>query len=241
MTVVDPETQTAAPDPGIDLPIAPICPYLISADGAWRSASVARDHRCGAVAPAAPVTAEKQRRLCLVAEHVRCATFEAAEASRPVGRERDALSARPIARTTPVVLDQGRLAIDLPRLLADRGSGQTILIALLGLAFLALMLGRSTGGGIPAIGAQTPGPSAVGATALTPPATPTASPTASPVASPTTAPTPTAAATRTYKVRSGDTLVSIARKFDTTAKKIRRLNGLEAGATLRVGQVLQIP
>ena len=44
-----------------------------------------------------------------------------------------------------------------------------------------------------------------------------------------------------YKVKSGDTLVGIAAKFDTTPKAIAKLNGLTNPSALKVGQVLQIP
>ena len=46
--------------------------------------AVAREHRCGAVAPPAPLATEKQRRLCLTPDYPSCATFEAARAARPI-------------------------------------------------------------------------------------------------------------------------------------------------------------
>ena len=47
--------------------------------------------------------------------------------------------------------------------------------------------------------------------------------------------------TRTYKIKSGDTLVGIAAKFGTTPKAIAKLNGLTNPAALKVGQTLKIP
>lgn len=45
---------------------------------------------------------------------------------------------------------------------------------------------------------------------------------------------------RRYKVKSGDTLSVIARKYHTTVSKIKRANGLRSDL-IRVGQVLKIP
>jgi LysM repeat protein len=47
--------------------------------------------------------------------------------------------------------------------------------------------------------------------------------------------------TRTYTVRSGDTLSSIAVKFGTTVAAIASLNNIENINLIRVGQVLKIP
>lgn len=48
------------------------------------------------------------------------------------------------------------------------------------------------------------------------------------------------ASLETYTVKSGDTLYSIAKKFDTTVEKIKSQNSLNADA-LTVGQMLKIP
>src|SRR6267378_3544076 len=107
-----------------------ICPYLVVDGESWRSASPSRDHRCGAVAPPAPLAADKQRRLCLSDRHAGCATFLAAS-SRPLasgfsdspetagtGDSGTSSSPKPggetvtrwsLARTAPVVLDHGRI------------------------------------------------------------------------------------------------------------------------------------
>src|SRR5215471_3240723 len=131
MTAVDPDARPASP-PGVE-PSKPrsltgICPYLAAVEGGWRSSGVAREHRCRAVAPPAPLAAEKQRRLCLTGDYPMCATFEAARAARPV------------------VLDHGRLSVGSPTLRADRTTVQVILIALLVLAFAAIVLARVASG-----------------------------------------------------------------------------------------------
>jgi LysM repeat protein len=68
--------------------------------------------------------------------------------------------------------------------------------------------------------------------------------TPSPTASGDTTPvTPAPAATtnpETYTVVSGDTLWGIAHKFNTSIKKIKKLNGLTKN-NLKIGQVLKIP
>lgn len=47
-------------------------------------------------------------------------------------------------------------------------------------------------------------------------------------------------AAETYTVQSGDSLWSIARKYDTTVAKLLELNGLSENATLKIGQVLKV-
>jgi LysM repeat protein len=49
-----------------------------------------------------------------------------------------------------------------------------------------------------------------------------------------------APAYRTYKVKSGDSLSTIAAKFHTTVSKIKKANGLRSDL-IRIGQVLKIP
>jgi LysM repeat protein len=253
MTAVDPDTRPSPPATG-DTPPDPsltgMCPYLVTVDGAWRSTTVAREHRCGAVSPAAILAAEKQRRLCLTADHVSCATFEAARTTRPGGVERTPTLPRPVARTTPVVLDHGRITMAMPSLRSERLSGQAIVVILLALAFAAILAARLTAGGAPAVvdGASSPTPAiSFGASH---PATvrpsgssaPSSASTSSPGASGAAASAqPSAVGTRTYKVKSGDTLVGIAAKFGTTPKAISKLNGITNPSALKVGQILQIP
>lgn len=48
-------------------------------------------------------------------------------------------------------------------------------------------------------------------------------------------------ATTKYRIKKGDTLSSIARTHRTTISKIRKVNGLEKNAVLRIGNVLKVP
>lgn len=243
-------------------PAYAVCPYLLSADGAWRSSTAAREHRCTAVSPASPLAAEKQRRLCLTADHVSCATFVAAtEARTAVHRPVDLR--RPIARTTPLVLDQSRLAVAMPAIASTPLARQGAFIGLLGLAFAAVLIARlATGGGaetgvvIP-VGSGSPAPAAtdsavadnqatptpkatIAAPAATPKATAKPTPTLPPTG-PSASPTASGAAPTTYKVKRGDTLSGIAAKVGTTVKVLVELNNIKDPSKLHVGQILKLP
>ena len=148
-----PGALPGAPSPAAAIdPVKTICPYLLSADGAWRSSTAAREHRCTAVTPAAPLAAEKQRRLCLTVSHGACATYIAATEARSAVH-RETTTRRPITRTTPVVLDHGRLAVALPAMGRSPSVGQAALVALLAVAFVAVLVARLASGGGSAPGA----------------------------------------------------------------------------------------
>jgi membrane-bound lytic murein transglycosylase D len=51
----------------------------------------------------------------------------------------------------------------------------------------------------------------------------------------------TGSATVRYRVRSGESLWTISRDYQTTVAKLRSLNGIEVSETLRVGQVILVP
>lgn len=98
-------------------------------------------------------------------------------------------------------------------------------------------------GGVVAEPKPTPTPS--------PTATPKPTTTPKPTVSPTTTPRPTVSATATasptrsatvsYTVVSGDTLLSIARKFSVSTASIAVANAITNPNSLRIGQVLKIP
>ncbi len=270
-------TEIGAPRP-VTLPVTPataaVCPYLMSADGRWRASTPAREHRCTVVTPPAVLAAEKQRRLCLTPEHVGCSTYLAALAATHQTVDRDAPGSaqdprrhvRPVARTVPLLLDHGRLAIGVPGMPTERGAGQSGLVALMAVAFAAIVVARLSGGGpgltpaevgvgasaSPSVAASAPptiapaasvAPVASGGPAASGPA-PTLVPTEvqpTPVPSQASAAPPASSTPTTYKVRSGDTLGAIAREFGTTAKVLMQLNGIDNPRLLHVGQVLQLP
>jgi LysM repeat protein len=261
-------TDSALPRPALSPStpaIAAICPYLMSSDGGWRASTPAREHRCTVVTPPAILAAEKQRRLCLTAEHVGCSTYLAA--TNPTGSD-EAVSAvaaghyptRPVTRTAPLVLDHGRLAFGLPTLRGERGTGQQGgLVALMGVAFAAIVFARISAGGPGLTPVQ-----AVGGAAASPSSAADPAPTVRPAATdapertlvptevePSATPAPAeaseapsdapSAAARTYTVRSGDTLMGIAGEFGTTVAELMELNSIENARLLRVGQVLELP
>jgi LysM repeat protein len=253
----DPATAPAAAVARAIDPVKTICPYLLSADGAWRSSTAAREHRCTAVSPPAPLAAEKQRRLCLTVSHGACATYVAATEARTDGH-RDTPTRRPVSRTTPVVLDHSRLAVAIPAMSRSPSVGQAALVALLAVAFVAVLVARlasgggSSPGGLVSQGSPTPAAQATEGAAATHAATPKPSARATPVPQETVEPSPTLVPTEvspspsasdrpaTYIVKRGDTLSGIAATFGTTVKKLVALNKIADPSKLHVGQVLKL-
>jgi LysM repeat protein len=242
-----------------------LCPYLVADGSEWRSASPSRDHRCGAVAPPVALAVDKQRRLCVTNRHVSCPTFLAATAqpgratahtatpdpaahgsrrnARPGG---DTVTRWSIGRTAPVLLDRGHGPAAVASLLRVR-SPQLILVVVVAVAFIAIAAARLSGGVAPLRGvspAASPVPAAVVAAA--PSAEPSlAPPSEAPAATPVVTPAPTLPATtnstRTYRVKRGDTLYVLARRFRTSVSTLQRLNGLGSSTTLHAGDVLKLP
>jgi len=223
-----------------------LCPYLVSAGGAWRTAAPSRNHRCGAVQPPAPQSTDKQRRYCLSVDHVECPMFRAARAARatsliaggePMAVDGADRARRPLARTAPVLLEPPRLVDQAVRLRFDRAPGQVALIGLMVFAFAVVALARFTAGGAAAV---SPSPSMA---ALAPSRAPTPTP-LRPSASVGASSGPSASVApsvrTTYKVKKGDTLLAIARTYSTSPAKIRAANGMTSSA-LKIGQVLKIP
>jgi LysM domain len=223
-----------------------LCPYLVSADGAWRVAAPSRDHRCSAVDPAAPQTTDKQRRHCLTPAHVDCSMFRAARSARAshlvAGADPTLVDGadrrrRPLARTAPILLEPPRLVDQAVRLRFDRAPGQAALIGLMVVAFAVVALARLAGGGSAPVGSTAPSVVAV-LPSRSPTPTPRPSPSVEGSVPPSVSPSPSIRAT--YTVKKGDTLLAIARRFSTTAARIRAANGMTS-SSLKIGQVLKIP
>jgi LysM repeat protein len=171
----------------------------------------------------------------------------------------------PPVRSIPLTLEPSRGHTAALPAKPGRAGGQALLVGLMVLAFLVLVIARtsapsqapsSSPGASGASGAIEASPSAIPAPSATPSAIPSGSPaTAIPSGSPavTTTPgpassasaepsaTPKASTARTYKVQSGDTLGGIAARFGVTVKAIAKANGIRDPRLIRVGQVLVIP
>ena len=162
---------------------------------------------------------------------------------------------RPLARATPIVLDHGRIAVTVPAFRSERSGGpggvdhpdgprlrpdrprQAVGWQLAGRH--RRRVGQPTRDRQPERVHQD-GPSvdrrdrraSAGASAAAASAGPGSSASPGATAKP---------ATKTYKVKAGDTLIGIAAKFGTTPKAIAKLNGITNTANLHVGQILKIP
>ena len=176
---------TASPRPAPD-PVTNILPYLVAGDGSWQSAHAIREHRCGAVDPAVPLTLAKQRPLflrrrspdlCHVPRRPRARDHDW-ERARAGARRR----AHPVARqtrSTLLVLEPERRLFGLSGSRTRVGS-QAALIALMVVAFLAADRRRARRRRRPRIagaGASDLGTRGRVADAAEPPPSPVASPT----------------------------------------------------------------
>jgi LysM repeat protein len=239
------------------LAVREVCPFLIADDGTWRSAYAAREHRCGAVRPPAPLAVPKQRQLCLLAAHEGCATYLAARAvaddAAPLAPGDDGAALWQAAAAPPLVLEPARRMGALPTASARNG-GQALVIGLMVVAFLVLVFARAQSPGGSAVGSVAPSLSGLVAATSAPAATPRDSP--SEAASPSvdaslegavvatsdpSSPDPATPAPTRYKVKAGDTLTSIAVRFGVTVKKLKVANDISDPRSLKIGQVLVIP
>jgi len=84
-------------------------------------------------------------------------------------------------------------------------------------------------------------PSSLSVATLQPPAEPRSVVRVMPAVTPSPAPPPPATPDKTYRVRSGDTLSTIAQRHDITVATLASLNGLSQRASVKTGQTLQLP
>lgn len=247
MTAAEPETADALesiPAPGAGLArILDACPYLRTPDGPWRLAVPSRQHRCARRPTAAPPGLEHQRAYCLVADHAMCPFYGDGPTLAGDVRGR-------FLPPVPVVVEQGSAPLHVPRANRRVVAPLAAVGVSLALVVVAFMGGLFDGGVAPAPSATaTPTPAASASLAPSaspepsPSPEPSASPSASPPPSPRPSPTPTSnpVSTRTYTVKSGDTLYGIAQTYHTTVKAIATLNNLKPPYTIYKGQVLKLP
>lgn len=244
-------TSTPDREPSVLAEPRAVCPYLQMGSGRWRNAEPSREHVCASEANPVAIGPETQRRLCF-GDFETCARFEAAAATYRAAVPVAPL--RPVARTIPVVVDRGRAALPVPRIVGRRTLGQAVLaVAMIGAAVALLLarLGSPTGGaaGRSADPSGSAGASGVVAASSSPGPSMVVSPGISPSPSASTAPSPTPKPSvsvtpgtgQTYTVQSGDTMSSIAARFGTTVKKLSELNGIKDPSLIHPGQVLKIP
>jgi LysM repeat protein len=92
-----------------------VCRYLLVPELGIRYARPDRDHRCLAVRPYDTLAQDKQRRICLTADHATCPAFQAARQRRMTMLAESGISpsaveagrSRPLSRTAPLVLETG--------------------------------------------------------------------------------------------------------------------------------------
>ena len=147
--------RTSAP-----IALAAVCPFLSGPDGAYRAASPARDHRCGAVDPPERLPVEKQQQLCLRTKHFECPAFIAATAPGVA-----LTSARPVPRSAPLVLERAEPVVafggfNLPARALQVGLAGLLVVAL---AIVVLGTGGNRGPAAAAGATASPGPSSAAA------------------------------------------------------------------------------
>jgi hypothetical protein len=244
------DVTSAVPVAGGD-PIERVCPYLRSADGAWRSTAPHADHRCTSQSPAVPVPTLAQERFCLTSTHVRCEWYAEATATREAALLRDHIDVerldaarfQPIVRSVPVMLDPVSGAPERPtgvRLRLDRRSRRTAIGALVAVAGLAVVLVLAGSGG-----PGPDGPLVGGGNGQT--GEPVASPTLGPLPEPTPEVVPATATPEPtpllveYEVREGERLRDIVQGFGVRRRDVVALNDLGDPPRVTAGQRIVIP
>ena len=154
-----------------------ICPYLRASDGAWRSATPEREHRCWALDPVVELPVVTQQRLCLAQTHAGCERYVYARERRfealaryHIAPERvQAARFGPFVSPVPLAIEPesrrsrlSRVAV-LPRIVSGTVprtglpvAMAVIVAAVVTLALLAVVFGNSIG--VPATGLASPTP-----------------------------------------------------------------------------------
>ena len=249
----NPERESSVPVDADAVPAGPgtICPYLLVASGHWRNAEPSREHVCTAQAEAIPIGLETQRRLCF-GDHAACGRYEDAIAA--YRKAVPLVPLRPVARTAPVV-DRPRpgAAAHAPCRRPSYGSDRRFSRSSCSApsarcSWPGSARRAAAGSAAPAASphlSQAPSASALVVASPTP--TPSArrrrrrlrrAPARSRRRRPSHRKAPTAS--KTYTVKPGDTLSSIAIRFGTTVKALQTLNGIK-DTLIKPGQVLKIP
>jgi nucleoid-associated protein YgaU len=189
-----------------------------------------------------------------VEQHVTCPEYLAARQRRSaeLARDRisfeqlDSLRFQPSARATPVALERPRTSDAPPAALMGVETRSVARSARMPIAIGVIVVVALFGGSKFLGGSAPPSPSPTARATSSVAASPSggASPSEGTLATPTPdaslGPTPIVA-TRTYKIKRGDSLGKIARQFGTTVDELKRLNDFGDPPRIRVGQVINIP
>lgn len=202
-----------------------ICPFLRARDGSWRSASPAREHRCWATDPPSELAVLTQQRLCLVEAHDGCERLLHARELRASALAKERQSGMDWVPGQPGVLTPRRRIAGrsrrrspaMDRLFAVPTNGWIAIGA--GAVALAVLLSLGASWGRPGPGSATP--------------TPLVEASADPSVGPD--------GLLRYRVRDGDTLRTIADRYNVSVRDIRAVNDLGDPPTLTTGQVILIP
>jgi hypothetical protein len=233
----------AAPAAGDGDWLATICPYLASADGAYRSATADEGNRCTAQDPPATLPLAFQERYCLTDRHTRCEMYKfAREAGTDEAAPAETVAAvgtRPLRVARPA---GGRDGVDRRLIAGAAGLGGVIVLVVVLVLLMGSCSSQPPGAGDGA--SLDPAGSAAAAATDTPTETPTPRPTED------SGPSPDASAATTgdelivrYEVQEGEALLAIAETFETTRRRLWRMNeGLEAIPPAELpGQVILVP
>ena len=224
-----------------------ICPFLRAGAGADPAPdAVAAGHRCVAVLPAVAVGDRQRQLLCQAASHPTCPRYFRGEAAlraalAPGLGQRGRVA--PVAIGTAVVLLAAAAAVAVSSGLgaadedvAGGGAASTPSPAASSRATVAPTDGAAPSG---SPGATVPPPTVAPVATVRPTLVATAD-----LPSPWRGlePCPAPATCYLYVVQRRDTFGAIAARFETTIKKLRRLNpGLTDPSTIRVGSTLRVP
>jgi LysM repeat protein len=125
-----------------------ICPYLRAADGTWRSAVPAREHRCWAFEPVIELPGLTQQRLCLTQAHNTCERFVHAQERRAAALALDHIAPErletarfgPFVSPVPLAAERASSAGDAVRALpSGRGRDRLPFLLLVGAAIVILL------------------------------------------------------------------------------------------------------